>query len=68
MAQSKQFRKPWYVYADKLRPQFSTRIVEIQDANGDTVINWGGFDTSEISYKARVKLAQRIVDAINRKP
>jgi hypothetical protein len=38
---------PWKVYAAKLRPQFAARIVEIQDADGSTVVAWSGFDWSE---------------------
>lgn len=70
MMQSRRFKKPWYVYADKLRPQFAARIVKVADANGDVVLPWVGFDATGLSHKAQIKLAQRIVDAVNaeRKP
>jgi hypothetical protein len=65
--QSKTFKKPWYVYHDQLCSQFKSRIVEIADANGDVVLPWPGFDATGLSHNAQIKLAQRIVDAVNGK-
>ena len=63
--QSTRFKKPWYVYADQLRPNFKARIVEIADDNGDVVMPWVGFDATGLTHKAQIALAQRIVDAVN---
>lgn len=35
---------PWKHYTAPLRPQFPTIIHEIQDADGEAIVKWGGFD------------------------
>jgi hypothetical protein len=37
---------PWMHYRDRLRPQFSTRINEVQAGGERAVIAWSGFDDS----------------------
>jgi hypothetical protein len=66
MRQSTRFKRPWYVYSDKLRPSFR-RIVEIVDDNGDVVLPWPGFDATCLPHKSQLRLAQMIVDAVNAK-
>lgn len=59
------FPTPWSVYTDKLRPSFALKIIEIHDAHGNCVMPWGGFDCMECSYTQKLKLARRIVKAVN---
>lgn len=54
---------PWTVYAGKLRPQFSTFIYEVQDANGIAVVKWGGFDGAEQPKKVVAANARLIAAA-----
>lgn len=71
MAQRRRYKKPWFMYAAKLRKQFKARvvevcdIVEVCDADGHTILPWVGFDATGLSYAGQKKLAQRIVDAVN---
>lgn len=38
---------PWKAYHAKLRPQLSdTTVDEVQDAEGDAVVFWSGFDSA----------------------
>jgi hypothetical protein len=37
---------PWQHYRDKLRPQFSTRVNEVQADRERAVVAWSGFDDS----------------------
>lgn len=38
---------PWHVYHAPLRPPpFNHMIIEVQDADGAAVVQWGGFDFS----------------------
>jgi len=59
---------PWRLYANKLRPQFGIRIVEIQGPREPAVVKWGGFDESERSYAGHKSNASLIVAAINSLP
>jgi hypothetical protein len=64
---AERFPTPWWVYADRLRPQFPLRIVEIRAANDQLVIPWAGFDDCALgTYRQRVALARRIVAAVNK--
>lgn len=57
---------PWYVFADKLRPNFSdAMIVEVCDANAQPVLPWGGFDAMGVTHKEQKAIAKFIVDAVN---
>lgn len=56
---------PWRVYEGKLRPQYSTRIIEIVDADGEPVIPWRGFDASDRSFAERRRIAHLIVTLVN---
>lgn len=57
--------RPWKVYQNKLRPQFSTEIIEIQTVGGETVINWQGFDDSDIPKMTLRKIADHVVTLHN---
>lgn len=56
---------PWTVYSGKLRPQFPTRIIEIQGEAGETIVAWPGFDGLDMSHRKRMKNAEFIVRAVN---
>lgn len=52
---------PWKVYHALLRKQFpGNRIIEIQDANGDAVVMWSGFDNSDRLKKTHLANARLI--------
>lgn len=53
--------RAWKVYQNKLRPQFSAEIIEIQTMDGKAVINWMGFDDCDIPMMTRRKIADHIV-------
>lgn len=56
--------RPWSVYNKPLRPQMSkTKIIEIQDRDGNAVIPWAGFD--DIDVKNRLAIARFIVEVVN---
>jgi len=57
--------RPWRRYSDKLRPQFSTRVHEIHDARGCTLVSWGGFDGVDFSYDEIASYIDLIVAAVN---
>lgn len=54
---------PWRVWTGKLRPQFPTYIIEIVDANDQTVLPWKTFDG--MKKTAANNLAKKIVNAVN---
>jgi hypothetical protein len=49
---------PWRVFNEG-------GVIEIQDANGDPVIFWQGFDRSERSHATHLANARLIVGAVN---
>ncbi len=58
--------RDWTVYAAAFRPGLSKkRVVEIHDAMGNVIVQWGGFDSSDYSYTQQVKNARLIVKAVN---
>lgn len=59
--------RPWRVYNKPLRPNLSkAKIIEVQDADGNAIIPWSGFDDSGIgSQAARLRLAKFIVRLAN---
>lgn len=59
------FDKRWRVYHEKLREQFTTKIIEVQTVKSETVINWQGFDSLDISKAKRLALARHIVKLHN---
>jgi hypothetical protein len=42
---------PWRHYHGKLRPQFPNLIHEIQDGNGNAIVQWTGFDGLDLPKK-----------------
>jgi len=50
----------WVFYKDKLRPKFSTKIIEIQDQNGNAIIKWSGFDCVDRRTKKETEANARI--------
>lgn len=59
---------PWFVYADKLRPQFSTKIIEIQESLGAPIVAWPGFDGTKQPYKEKLVDAELMVALRNAWP
>lgn len=60
--------RPWRLYANKLRPQFSLRIVEVQGPREPPVVKWCGFDESQRSYNGHKANAALIVAMRNALP
>ena len=60
-----EYPKPWKVYEGKLRPEFPTPIIEIHAADGSVPFTWGAFDNDGRSYAMRLRLAKRVVKAVN---
>ncbi len=60
------FDRRWKVYHQKLRPQFSNVVIEIQTVGGQSVIPWHGFDDCDLPKMTRLKIAQHIVELHNR--
>ena len=56
-------RGPWKHYHDKLRPQFSGVIDEVQRPSGESVVQWRGFDASASAPKQQAKDAAFIAAA-----
>lgn len=54
---------PWKVYHAKLRPQFSGRIIEVQDDHGKPVVTWSGFDNYDRLKKTHLANARLIAAA-----
>lgn len=55
----------WRLYDEKLRPEFPTRVMEIQQANGVAVIPWPGFDSPSKTRAQRRNNAMAIIAAVN---
>ena len=53
----------WKVYSNRLRPNFGSRIVEIQTLRGETVIPWTAFDL--LPHTKKLTLARHIVKVHN---
>ena len=45
---------PFKVYHKRLRPQFKTKIIEVQDRFGRAVIAWQGFDSCDMPVKTKL--------------
>lgn len=55
---------PWKVYHRLLRPQFpGSKIIEVQDDNGNAVVQWAGFDNSDRLKKTHLANARLIAAA-----
>ncbi len=55
---------PWKVYYALLRPQFpGPRIIEVQDADGNAVVAWPGFDNSDRLKKTHLANARLMAAA-----
>lgn len=54
---------PWKVYHAKLRPQFSTKIIEIQDDHGNAIVAWSGFDAVNRTVKKKMANARLMAAA-----
>jgi hypothetical protein len=55
---------PWFLLDQKLRPQFATRILEIQGPDRLAVVQWGGFDGLDRNQaKANAEFIVRCVNA-----
>lgn len=52
---------PWKMYAAKLRKDFPTPIVEIQDSRSIAIITWAGFDGADQSKREKRANAVLIV-------
>jgi hypothetical protein len=64
--QSKRNKLPWAVYDDWYGHGAQLgRIVEVVDADGDTVIHWLGFERTGLSHKGQMAIAKQVVDAVN---
>ena len=57
---------PWGVYVKKFHFGFKSRIVEIVDSEGQTVMHWSGFDATGLSHAKQKALAKFIISAVNR--
>lgn len=55
--------KPWRAWSGPLRPGMSGTIVEVIDADGETVIPWSGFD--HLKKTPAIALARRIAQGVN---
>lgn len=52
---------PWKVYHAKLRPQFSTVVIEVQPrAGGRPIVAWSGFDNGHVTKKRHLANARLI--------
>jgi hypothetical protein len=60
-----EYPTPWRVVCSLLRPQFPTKIIEVCDAHGHTVLPWSALDDDGRPYAQRLRLARRIVAAVN---
>ena len=56
---------PWKHIRGRLRPRFSTTINEIQDSQGNPIVNWQGFDDSNRPKGVHAANARFIVRACN---
>lgn len=62
---------PWKYYRSKLRSNFSTIVIEVQDANGQAIVAWGGFDHDNQKSKQRqanarlMALSPELLEALN---
>ena len=56
---------PWKVYHKRLRPQFKTKIIEIQRQGGEAIIAWPGFDSCDLPKGVKLANARRIVACVN---
>ena len=54
---------PWHVYTGRLRKQFPTPIIEVQDAKGRSIVPWPGFDSCDLPKKERFANARLIAAA-----
>ncbi len=55
---------PWKVYHALLRPQFpGNKIIEVQEANGNAVVRWAGFDDSDRLKRTHLANARLIAAA-----
>lgn len=54
---------PWHVYSAPLRPEFPTIIIEVQDAKGEAVVPWGGFDAAHQTKAVKLANARLIAAA-----
>ena len=55
---------PWKVYHALLRPQFpGEKIIEVQDADGNAVVKWTGFDDSGRLKKTHLANARLMAGA-----
>ena len=59
---------PWHHYRDKLRPQFSGRVNEVQANQKPAVVRWSGFDDSARPEKQHAANARYIVALVNAAP
>jgi len=55
---------PWFVYNEPLRPQLGMqKIIEIQDAYGEAIVPWSGFDACDFPTKIKLANARFIAAA-----
>lgn len=60
-----EYPKPWRVVESILRSTLAIKIIEIKAADGSTPFPWGAFDNDGRSYAMRLRLAKRVVKAVN---
>ena len=65
MSTAKATPRPWYLLDQKLRPQLSSRILEIKGPDREPVVHWTGFDAVDRSKAVRKANAKLIVRAVN---
>lgn len=56
---------PWRFYDEPLRPGYSVRAMEIQQACGHAVIPWSGFDSADQTKAIKRANAKAIIAAVN---
>lgn len=44
---SKHTPGPWQLYSGKLRKEYPTQLLEVQDATGRVIVQWGAFDSAD---------------------
>lgn len=55
---------PWHVYHAPLRPPpFNSMIIEVQDADGASIVQWSGFDNSDRLKKTHLANAKLMAAA-----
>lgn len=58
--QSKATAGPWHSIPSKLRDSFTARINQVLSQEGTPIVNWSGFDDSDVPYKQHKANAELI--------